>query len=348
MKDNQQLQAVPGGTALQDTFCRNITYLRLSLTDRCNLRCLYCMTEGQSHDDFTKLDHGDLFSYEELIRVVRQAVDLGISKLRLTGGEPLLRRNVMHLVRELAAIEKLRDIRITTNGVLLARYARDLHEAGVRKVNISLDTLRRERFREITGRDYFGEVLEGIDRVLELGFSPVKLNVVVMRGINDDEIPDFARLSMEKNLQVRFIEYMPIGNDTRWREDTFVSADEIIGQVRALGELVPVPVEKADGPARLYRIGSAAGSLGVISPLSHHFCGSCNRLRLTADGKLRPCLLSDDEIDLRRVVRGGGTDEDIRETIRCAVTRKPAGHHFTEKGNGERQDCNGYMSRIGG
>lgn len=342
------MRVVPGKSVLEDSFCRKISYLRLSLTDRCNLRCMYCMTEGQSHESFTKLEHEELFSYEELLRVVRLAVDLGISKVRLTGGEPLVRRNVMYLVREMASIDGLNDIRVTTNGVLLTKYADRLYAAGVRKVNISLDTLKRERFREITGRDCFAAVREGIDRVLKLGFSPVKINMVVMRGINDDELPDFARLSMEKKLQVRFIEYMPIGNDTRWREDTFFPADEIIERISGLGELIPLPAEISDGPARLYKISGGAGSIGMISPLSHHFCKSCNRLRLTADGKLRPCLLSDDEIDLRQVVRSGGTDDDIREVIRTAVLRKPVGHHLSDRQDGVRHDCNGYMSRIGG
>jgi len=344
----ENIDAVPGKQLLRDDFNRDISYLRLSLTDRCNLRCLYCMTDGQSHGAFTKLEHNDLFTYEELLRVVRIAVKLGISKLRLTGGEPLVRRNVMYLIRELAQIDGLDDIRLTTNGVLLAQYADELYQAGVRKVNISLDTLKRERFRIINGRDYFNAVREGIEKVLRLGFSPVKLNMVVMRGINDDELLDFARLSLEKKLQVRFIEFMPIGNATRWREETFFSSDEVFERISSLGRLTPLPKETADGPARLYRLGEGAGSIGMISPLSHHFCGSCNRLRLTAEGKLRPCLLSDEEFDLRTVVRGGGTDKDIRETMLSAVRGKPAGHHLAERQYDAGHDCNGFMSRIGG
>lgn len=306
------------------------------------------MTEGQPHDDFTPLEHVDLFSYEELIRVVRIAVGLGISKVRLTGGEPLIRRNVMYLVRELAKIDKLNDIRITTNGVLLAKYADELYDAGVRKVNVSLDTLKPERFRIINGRDFFPAVWEGIEKVVQMGFSPVKLNMVVMRGINDDELLDFARLSMEKNLQVRFIEFMPIGNSTRWREDTYFPTDEIIERISVLGRLQPIDALCSDGPAKVFRIGNGLGTIGMISPLSHHFCKSCNRLRLTSDGKLRPCLLSDKEIDLRQIVRSGGTDDDIRETIRNAVLKKPVGHHLSERRKGTLEDCNGFMSRIGG
>lgn len=344
----KQIQVVPGKPVLLDDFSRTISYLRLSLTDRCNLRCMYCMTEGQPHESFTKLEHQDLFTYEELIRVVRIAVGLGITKLRLTGGEPLARRNVIYLVRQLAKIDKLDDIRITTNGVLLAKYARDLYAAGVRKVNISLDTLKRDRFKVICGRDYFDVVWQGIEKVLKMGFFPVKLNMVVMRGINDDELVDFARLSMEKKLQVRFIEYMPIGNSSRWREDTFFPSDEIIERISSLGALNPLPAMNSEGPARLYRINNGAGSVGMISPLSHHFCKSCNRLRLTAEGKLRPCLLSDEEIDLRKIVRSDGTDDDIRRVIQTAVRKKPVGHHLSDRQNGMGQDCNGLMSRIGG
>ena len=344
-KVNQHISATP---ILQDDFSRTISYLRLSLTDRCNLRCLYCMTEGQAHDSFIPLKHSDLFSYEELIRVVRLAVELGINKVRLTGGEPLTRRNVMYLVRQLAGIEGLHDIRITTNGVLLAKYADELYEAGVRKVNVSLDTLKRERFKIISGRDYFNEVWQGIEKVLAMGFSPVKLNMVVMRGINDDELLDFARLSMEKELHVRFIEFMPIGTASRWREETFVSSDEIIERISTMGTLRPEPVPVSDGPAKLYRLNDGRGCIGMISPLSHHFCKNCNRLRLTADGKLRPCLLSDEEIDLREIVRGGGTDDDIRSVIETAVRKKPVGHHLADRQKGIVQDCNGWMSRIGG
>lgn len=344
----QQIQVAPGKSTLQDDFARTISYLRLSLTDRCNLRCMYCMTEGQSHDSFNKLEHQDLFTYEELLRVVRIAVELGISKLRLTGGEPLARRNVMHLVRELSKIDKLDDIRVTTNGVLLGKYAQGLYDAGVRKVNISLDTLQRDRFKVICGRDYFDTVWQGIEKVLEMGFFPVKLNMVVMRGINDDELVDFARLSMEKKLQVRFIEFMPIGDSSSWREDTFFSSDEILERIGSLGTLKQLPAEISDGPARLYRINNGVGSVGMISPLSHHFCKSCNRLRLTSEGKLRPCLLSDDEIDLRGIVRSGGTNDDISKVIEKAVRRKPVGHHLTGSRNTTGQDCNGLMSRIGG
>ena len=345
----EHLEVGQGQENLKDDFSRIISYLRLSLTDRCNLRCHYCVTDTQEPEAITWLKHEDLFSYEELLKVVRVAVGMGMSKLRLTGGEPLTRRNVMYFISQLAEIEGLNDIRITTNGVLLEKYAGRLYQAGIRKVNISLDTLRPDRFKEITGRDYFDRVWRGIEQVLALGFSPVKLNMVVMRGINDDELVDFARLSLQKNLQARFIEFMPIGSLSRWRKDTFMSSDEIKERISSLGELLPLDRNNADGPARTFKIGEdAPGTLGFISPMSHHFCKTCNRLRLTSDGKLRPCLLSDKEVDLRKVVRGGGTDDDIRLAIRSAIQIKPGEHRMSDRLNDQAQKCNGYMSRIGG
>ena len=345
---DHNLNLVPGQKKLEDEFSRIISYLRLSLTDRCNLRCLYCVTDSQTSESIDWLTHEDLFTYEELVRVVRVAVAAGMSKLRLTGGEPLIRRNVMYFIRQLADIEGLNDIRITTNGVMLEKYAERLFEAGIRKINISLDTLQPERFKKITGRDYFDRVWRGIEKVLDLGFGPVKLNMVVMRGINDDELLDFARLSLEKNIQARFIEFMPIGCRSRWSKDTFMGFEEILEKVRGLGSLQPLERESSDGPARVYTVEGAPGTLGFISPMSHHFCEYCNRMRLTSDGKLRPCFLSDKEIDLKKIVRSGGSDEDIRDAILSAVRIKPGRHRMSDRLQGQPQECNGYMSRIGG
>jgi len=338
-----------GPPALQDMFSRTISYLRLSLTDRCNLRCLYCQGEDEKDSELVKLEHGELLTYEELLRVVGIAVDMGIRKLRLTGGEPLVRRGVMAFIERLAAIPGLEDIRITTNGVLLEQYAERLIRAGVSKINISLDSLRPERFASITGVDCFDRVWQGIETALDRGFSPVKVNMVVMRGINDDELEDFARLSLERPLQVRFIEFMPIGTSSRWSRDTFLSSDEIKARLEGIAPLVPLRRKEADGPARVYRLGEGArGSVGLISPISHHFCDRCNRLRLTAEGRLRSCLLHDEEVDLRRVLRTGGSDARIRETLLTAILNKPKGHQMAERLGEKGGDCHGRMSRIGG
>ncbi len=333
--------------SLVDLFSRTISYLRLSLTDRCNLRCLYCITEDETTGKLSKLSHDDLLSYEEMLRIVRIAVDMGISKLRLTGGEPLFRRNVMHFIKQLAALDKLDDIRLTTNGVLLDKYGSQLIEAGVRKINISLDTLQRSRFKQITGKDYFQRVWQNIEQAIEMDFSSVKVNMVVMRGINDDEILDFARISLEKDVQVRFIEFMPVGSSTSWRSDTYMSMAEIMKRIETLAPLHALAANRLEGPARTFRLGeNPPGTLGFISPLSHNFCDRCNRLRLTSEGKLRSCLLSDAELDVREVLRQGGSDELIGQTILNATRNKPKGHALGGQAQGE--SCYGRMSRIGG
>ena len=336
-------------SVLTDMFARTISYLRLSLTDRCNLRCMYCVTEDEKDGHLVKLGQGEILTYEELLRVVRVAVEMGISKLRLTGGEPLVRHNIMHFIDSLAAIDGLDDIRITTNGVLLEKYGQGLIDAGVTKVNISLDTLKRERFAEITGVDCFDKVWRGIEKALAVGFSPVKLNMVVMRNINDDELLDFARMSQEMPLQVRFIEFMPIGTSTRWNTDTYITSDEIMQRFTGLGELLPLERRQADGPAKVFKLGNdAVGSLGFISPISHHFCDRCNRLRLTSEGRLRSCLLHDEETDLKSVLRAGCSDADIRTTLLTAIRNKPKGHEMAQRLKEQGGDCHGRMSRIGG
>ena len=293
-----------------DLFSRSISYLRLSLTDRCNLRCMYCVTEDESAGCLSKLGQDELLTYEELLWVVRVAVGMGITKVRLTGGEPLVRRGVLGFIRELMAIEGLGDVRITTNGVLLAQHARELLDAGVNKVNISLDSLKPQRVHDITGVDCFDAVWRGIETVLRLGFATVKLNMVAMRHINDDEI-------MER--------------------------------IATIGELMPLQKGRNDGPAKVFRLGEdAAGSLGFISPLSHHFCDRCNRLRLTSAGTLRSCLLHDSEVDLRAILRHQPSDATIRAALIEAIRNKPRGHQLEERLHRSGSDCHGRMSRIGG
>lgn len=342
----------PESQDLVDLFARSISYLRLSLTDRCNLRCMYCVAEEEVTDCQpmqSLLKHDELLTFEELLWVVRVAVNMGITKVRLTGGEPLVRRGVMDFIRNLTAIEGLGDVRITTNGVLLAEHAGKLLDAGVNKVNISLDSLKRERVQKISGVDCFDKVWHAIETVLAMNFAAVKLNMVVMRHINDDELLNFARLSRRLPLQIRFIEFMPIGDATRWTPDIYVSSDEIMERIGSLGTLIPQQKGQNDGPAQVYRLGEdSVGSLGFISPLSHHFCDRCNRLRLTSSGGLRSCLLHDEEIDLRAVLRNHPTDETIRAALVAAIRNKPRGHELQERMQHAKGDCHGRMSRIGG
>lgn len=292
-----------------------------------------------------------LLSYEELTRVVTICVDLGMNKLRLTGGEPLVRNGVMDFIQTLAGIKELKETRLTTNGVLLADKAEALFDAGIRRLNISLDSLRQDRFAKITGRDLFQQVRQGIDRALEVGFL-IKLNVVAMKGVNDDEFLDFARLALEKPIQVRFIEFMPIGKDSSWERSKFISASELMEVVSSLGEIKPLQSSHMEGPARVFELIDASGHqgrVGFISPISHHFCDQCNRLRLTSAGRLRSCLLHDRETDLKSLLRGGASDEDIRQAVIKTILDKPKGHSMQEGADQvERATCLGQMSHIGG
>ena len=327
-----------------DAYNRPISYLRISVTDRCNLRCIYCMPlEGVPWHS-----HEEILRYAEIEIIVRTAAELGINKIRLTGGEPLVRRGIVDLVRALARIPGIDDLAMTTNGTLLARYAEDLAGAGLRRVNVSLDTLRPERFHSITRLGRLEDVLNGMEAAQQAGLEPVKINTVVMRGMNDDEVVDFARQTMESGWNVRFIEPMPVGNgvlaEGEWRKRV-VTGKEIRWQIEAaLGPLEPAKMRAGNGPARYYRLPGADGTLGFITPISEHFCHRCNRLRLTADGQLRPCLLSDYEIDLRTPLRQGADVAQIKELLLQGIASKPQQHHLDEQ---ERPENRG-MSEIGG
>ncbi len=326
---------------LTDTFARTINYLRVSITDQCNLRCMYCTPV-----DIQKMANIELLTYEEILRVVGLAVGLGIKKVRLTGGEPLVRRGVLDFIRQLAALPDLEEIRLTTNGVLLPDMIDDLYDAGIRKLNISLDSLQSEKFRQITSLDKFSKIWQGIERAKEMKFEAIKINVVAMRGINDDEIIDFAKLTLNNPYQIRFIEFMPIGPAVEAQKNKFISSAEIIQRISSLGTLTPVERHKLHGPARILRLPKAIGSLGFISPLTNHFCDTCNRLRLTSEGKLRACLLTDQESDLKYVLRTGGSDSEISQLIIDTVKNKPKGHLLSKAQ--EKGSCHGRMSRIGG
>ncbi len=309
---------------LVDTLGRQIDYLRVSVTDHCNLDCLYCTPLAGA----CKLEHAEILSYEEILRVVRAAAAAGISNVRITGGEPLVRKGVVGLCRMLSGIGGLNPLAMTTNGVRLKELARPLFEAGVQRINVSLDTLRPERYARVTGHPFLRQVLAGIEEAEAVGFRPIKLNTVVMRGVNADEVADLARLTLEKPFEVRFIELMPTnGWSPAEHAARFVPLAEIVRMVEAVGPLREEPGRSGSfGPARLFSLPQAPGKVGFIAPLSRHFCGSCNRLRLTADGKLRPCLFSEDEIDLKTPLREGAAKEELQAIFRVALLRKPGGH----------------------
>ena len=313
-------------TGLSDSFQRPINYLRISVTDRCNLRCIYCMPP----DGVCLMSHDDILRYEEIYTVAQAAAELGIDKIRLTGGEPLVRAGLPELIQMLARIETIDDISLTTNGTLLKRYAAELKQAGLRRVNVSLDTLKSDRFELITrSGGNVNQVLEGIEVARAVGLTPVKLNMVVMSGINDDELLDFAAKTIADEWHVRFIELMPLAGETI-STPRFVSAGEMRKRLEQLGELEPCLPSIGNGPAKYFRLPHARGTIGFITPVSEHFCFNCNRLRLTADGKLRPCLLSDEEVDLKKPLRSGISSAGLKQLIEEAVANKPLRHHIAE------------------
>jgi len=312
-------------TGLYDAWQRQINYLRVSVTDHCNLNCIYCTAGSVPH-----LPKSEILSYEEIHKVVQVAATMGINKVRITGGEPLLRPDLSKLVRMVSQIKDIDDISLTTNGILLAKYAVELKKAGLNRVNISLDTLRADRFERITGLGKLDKALSSIDAAYQAGLQPVKINMVVMRGINDDEILDFARMSQNQGWNVRFIEFMPIGSAKNEILKT-VPTREIRRRIETLGKPEPYTGKTGNGPARYYRLPGAKGTIGFISPMTEHFCNTCNRLRLTADGHLRPCLLNDEELDLKEALRNSSiSDNELLHLIQQAVATKRERHHLNE------------------
>jgi GTP 3',8-cyclase len=311
---------------LTDRFGRSITYLRVSVTDRCNLRCVYCMpAEG-----IQRRSHAAIMRYEEIAAVVRVAAEHGIRKVRLTGGEPLVRLDLPELVRMIADIPGIDDISLTTNGLLLERMAPALKDAGLTRVNVSLDTLQPEKFARITRGGSLETAWRGIEAAEACGLQPVKINVVAMRGVNDDELQDLARLSAQRGWHVRFIELMPVKNQQSWGDgfpdpaSIYLSIPEIKTALAPLG-LAPIADAGNDGPAQEFSLASGLGRVGFISPLSDHFCQQCNRMRLTADGNFRPCLLQDMEVPFLSALRAG---EPILPYLQKAIDAKPSGHEL--------------------
>ncbi|PKO17272.1 MAG: GTP 3',8-cyclase MoaA [Chloroflexi bacterium HGW-Chloroflexi-10] len=328
---------------MNDSIGRLINYLRISVTDRCNYRCVYCMPP----DGINAVGHSEIMRFEEILKVVRVAADYGVSKIRLTGGEPLVRHGIVDLVRMIRKVPGINEITLTTNGYLLAKYARELKEAGLTRVNISLDTLDPDLFRKITRNGDINSIWEGIEAVEKNGLHPLKINMVMLAGINDHEIPDFMDLTLENEWHVRFIELMPIKNQISWGElfpdpaSCYISTRKVLERFQNKG-LKPVYQVDQIGPAKLYQIPGAKGYVGFISPVDdEHFCGSCNRLRLTADGNLRPCLMSDLEIPVLDAIR---SEKDIHELFARVVKLKPAHHELLLNHSPE----NRTMTQIGG
>ncbi|MGI6551502.1 MAG: GTP 3',8-cyclase MoaA [Syntrophomonadales bacterium] len=324
-----------------DRLGRDINYMRISITDRCNLRCRYCMpAEGISLKD-----HREILSFEEIETLVRVSTELGIRKIRLTGGEPLIRRNLPDLVHAISRIDAIDDVAITTNGVLLSSLVTPLKQAGLTRVNLSLDTLKNDRYQYITRRGDIEPVINGLERALAEGLHPVKVNTVVIRGFNDDEILDFCRLAYNLPLHIRFIEFMPVGEVKYWNQDRIFKNSEVFDIINRHFPLKPGKISRGNGPAKYFEMEGGQGSVGFISPMSNHFCGECNRLRLTADGKLRACLYDGRERDLKEALRGNKQEEEIKQIFMETILSKPERHAMGEKAWGSR---NRKMYQIGG
>ena len=324
---------------LIDTHDRQINYMRVSITDRCNLRCSYCYPR----QPVEKMPHESILRYEEILRVITIATRLGITKVRVTGGEPLVRKGCLPFLERMTRIASLTDISLTTNGLLLDRHLGRLADIGIKRINISLDTLAPEKYHAITGFDAFDTVWKAILRAADMGFSPIKINVVAMRGINDDELADLAALTRTFPFHIRFIELMPFGSP-RDSDAPPLLVPEIRSRIGHLGSLKPVSRHAGDGPAKRYRFDGAPGEIGFISPVSHHFCRECNRLRLTADGRIRMCLLSDAALDIKGPLREGASDATVAEVLREAVRIKPFIRKLDEIG----ANCPASMASIGG
>jgi cyclic pyranopterin phosphate synthase len=329
--------------SLVDNFDRKIDYLRISITDHCNLNCKYCSPpfSGRTH-----LQRREILTYEEIATLSEVAVAAGITRIRLTGGEPLIRNGVIELCRMLTAINGLESLSLTTNGVRLASLAEPLSRAGVHRINISLDSLKRNRFTQITGQDRLADVLAGIEAAEAAALAPIKINTVVMRGINDDEVADLAALTFNKPYHVRFIELMPFQHASCGDYDQLhLPVSEIIRRIPGINNARVNQILDNPGPARLCALPGAKGKIGFIAPMSWHFCGACNRLRLTADGKIRSCLFSNDEMDIKTLLRHGASKKELIEFFTTAVKHKPHGHKL--KGNSPGQTGRG-MYAIGG
>src|SRR6266571_4158307 len=328
---------------LFDSYGRRIKSMRISITDKCQFRCTYCMPA----DGLPWLKKAEILSYEELERIARVAVSIGIEQIRLTGGEPLVRRDVPDFIRQLRKIEGLRSLSLTTNGVLLKQQAGALAEAGLNRINVSLDSLLREKFAQLTRRDQLNRVLEGLEELEKYpSIHPIKVNAVAMRGYSEDEVLDFARLARRKAYVIRWIEFMPLDADQIWRKEDILTGAEMKAIIEAeYGPLVQITTGDPSETARRYTFSDEIGEVGFINPVSEPFCSTCDRIRLTADGQLRTCLFATEETDLRAVVRSGAPDDVLADTIRRAVWHKELKHYIGDK---RFKRANRSMSMIGG
>jgi cyclic pyranopterin phosphate synthase len=319
---------------MRDKQGRNINYLRVSVTDRCNLRCIYCMPE----EGIKSLGHDDIMRFGDILKIVKVAASLGINKIRYTGGEPLVMKDIDKLIYETSRLPEIDDIAITTNGILLSDMAEDLKKAGLKRVNISLDTLSKDKFRSITRIGNLDKVLESIDKCLSLGLKPVKINTVLMKGVNDNEVKDFLNLAKEMPVEIRFIELMPIGESIKLYEESKVGFIDILNQYP---ELLPIETEK-NSTAQMYKLQGSKGKIGFISPISCKFCPDCNKIRLTSIGTIKPCLHSNDEIDVRGYLNN---EELLIKKMKSVIFNKPLEHHLEEE-SVSRSDR--MMYQIGG
>jgi cyclic pyranopterin phosphate synthase len=335
MKENAK------NSAPQDNFNRKIDYLRVSVTDRCNLRCRYCIPE----EGIPNVPHSSIMRFEEIELLIRAAISIGFTKVRLTGGEPLVRKGICELVRIIRQIEGLNDLPLTTNGVLLSETAKELKDAGLDRVNISLDTLRPEKFYEITRRDLFHKVIEGIDAAINAQLEPVKINVVLIRGFNDDEVEDFVEITRKKPLSVRFIEFMPISHMSEWTRKKVISSSDLKSRIQKKYELIQIPEKKVAGPSEDYRVKGFSGSVGFITPVTESFCEKCNRIRVTSNGRIRSCLFSDEEHNVLPLLRDKRDIEEIADFIKNSISKKPRCHDIDSI---QFRSCQLSMSKIGG
>ena len=325
--------------SIKDTYNRRIDYLRISITDRCNLKCFYCRPSKR----IKYYDKDEVLKDDEIVRIVRIAHKYGLRKVRLTGGEPLMRKNILHLISSLKETG-IHELSLTTNGIKLSECAQDLKNAGLDRVNISLDSLDAEKYKKITSGGDINLVLKSIDEAEKVGLTPVKINVVPVRGLNDNEIISFASLSFEHNYHIRFIEFMPATCSNVWDKSKCVKSSDVLEEISTLGKLEQMKF-RGKGPSRNFRIKGASGVIGIISPVSDHFCAHCSRLRLTSVGKIRPCLFSKDEIDIKTPMRNGVSDAEIENLFCHAIKIKPRGHSINSKGTHDQIES---MSKIGG
>lgn len=321
---------------MEDTLGRSIHYLRISVTDLCNMRCRYCMPE----EGIRKKEQNEILSLEEIFQVVKAASELGVNKVRITGGEPLVRKDLVKLIENIASLDAVKDLALTTNGTMLKKYARDLKEAGLKRVNVSLDTLDEGKYREITRGGHLSNVLEGLEEAKRVGLLPLKVNVVLIGGFNDGEIREFVQWTAEEPIDVRFIELMPIGQAAGWAKTNFISNNTVKDRIP---ELMPIYTGDKSSPAKYYRLPNGKGKVGLINPISSHFCKYCNRMRLTADGRLKPCLHSNQEIDVKLALRNGV--RDLKQLMEQAILEKPAQHTLNDQDN---KPIYRDMFRIGG